>query len=175
MGVGGERPVLRPTRRVELEPISRDGWAPFGWIPVADTDPDDGNDRLEFDWADPHVNLIGHRRDEVPIVDAGLRCEEMFRHRTHTQVLMVLDVPAVIAVAPASVDPTTAAGSEAVRAFSLPVSSSLVLHRGTWHWGPYPAHDEEVRLFNVQGLRYAEDNDRADLAGSGLAVDVLIP
>lgn len=130
MGVGGERPVLRPTRRVELEPISRDGWAPFGWIPVADTDPDDGNDRLEFAWADPHVNLIGHRRDEVPVVDVGLRCEEMFRHRTHTQVLMVLDVPAVIAVAPASVDPMTAAGSEAVRAFSLPPSSSLVLHRG---------------------------------------------
>jgi hypothetical protein len=29
-----------------------------------------------------------------------------------------------------------------------------------------------VELFNVQGLRYAEDNQRADLAGSGLVVEV---
>jgi hypothetical protein len=30
----------------------------------------------------------------------------------------------------------------------------------------------EVRLFNVQGLRYAEDNRCVDLASKGLAVEV---
>ena len=30
----------------------------------------------------------------------------------------------------------------------------------------------EVRLFNVQGLRYAEDNRRVDLASKDLAVEV---
>jgi hypothetical protein len=29
-----------------------------------------------------------------------------------------------------------------------------------------------VRLFNVQGLRYAEDNREIDLAARGLSVDV---
>ena len=39
-----------------------------------------------------HVNRIGHRRDEVPAVAGGLRCEVLFRHATHTQVVMPLDV-----------------------------------------------------------------------------------
>ena len=34
----------------------------------------------------------------------GLRCEMLYRHDTHTQSLMSLDVPAVIAVAPAGVE-----------------------------------------------------------------------
>jgi hypothetical protein len=50
-----------------------------------------------------------------------------------------------------------------------------VLHRGTWHWGPFPILGDEVRLFNVQGLRYAEDNRCMDLAGKGLSVDVVLP
>ncbi len=47
-----------------------------------------------------------------------------------------------------------------------------MLHRGTWHWGPFPIEADEVRLFNVQGLRYAEDNRCVDLAAKGLSVDV---
>jgi hypothetical protein len=31
---------------------------------------------------------------------------------------------------------------------------------------------EEVRLFNVQGWRYREDNQRVDLAAAGAAVEV---
>jgi hypothetical protein len=38
------------------------------------------------------------------------------------------------------------------------------LARGTWHWGPFPLGDEPVRLLNVQGRRYAEDNDSVDIA-----------
>ena len=39
----------------------------------------------------------------------------------------------------------------------------FVLHRGTWHWGPFPLGDEPVLLFNVQGLGYARDNDSVSL------------
>ena len=49
-----------------------------------------------------------------------------------------------------------------------------MLHRGTWHWGPFPLGDEPVTLFNVQGLRYAEDNVKVDLAERALAVEVLV-
>ena len=60
----------------------------------------------------------------------------------------------------------------AVRVFRIEPLESLVLHRGTWHWGPFPVDAPEVRLFNVQGLRYAEDNRCVDLAAKGLSVDV---
>jgi hypothetical protein len=50
---------------------------------------------------------------------------------------------------------------------------SLVLHRGTWHWGPFPVSEPRVDLYNVQGLRWAEDNDETNLAALGLATEVI--
>jgi hypothetical protein len=160
----------------QIEPIPLDAasWAPFGWLPVADTDPSDGATSLEFAWNDVHVNRIGHRRDEVPEVPGGLRCQVLFRHVTHTQVVMPLDVPAVVVVAPPGLEMATGADVDQVRAFLLPVLSPIVLHRGTWHWGPYPVGADSVELFNVQGLRYREDNASVDLEALGAPVDVLM-
>src|ERR1700749_1173691 len=156
-------------RTLTPEALTEAGWAPFVWIPVADADPRDGKETMTFEWADAHVNLIGHTLDEVPRTARGLRCEMLFRHDTHTQALMPLNVPAVIVVAPADVefaDPEGAvADADSIRAFRIEPLESLVLHRGTWHWGPFPLEGPEVRLFNVQGLRYAEDNRCVDLAG----------
>jgi ureidoglycolate hydrolase len=164
--------VSEQRRKVSPEPLTEQAWAPFGWLPVADTDPRDGSHRLSFAWDDVHVNIIGHARSEVPGTADGLRCEMLFRHDTHTQTVMALDTPAVIAVAPASVDFSSAGDGASIRAFRLEVLEPLVLHRGTWHWGPFPIGADSVRLFNVQGLRYAEDNVCVDLAGRGLSVDV---
>jgi ureidoglycolate hydrolase len=152
--------------------LSEDAWSPFGWLPVADTDPRDGEHRMTFEWSDAHVNLIGHARAEVPETARGLRCEMLFRHDTHTQSVMSLDVPAVIAVAPADVEFTVDGDAESIRVFRLDPLEPLVLSRGTWHWGPFPIDAPEVRLFNVQGLRYAEDNRCVDLAARGMAFEV---
>jgi hypothetical protein len=76
-------------------------WQPYGWVLLADTDPRDGQSRLTFEWADAHLNLIGHAADEVPHTDRGLVCQMLFRHLTHTQALLVLNCPAVMVVAPA--------------------------------------------------------------------------
>ncbi len=159
-------------RTVVPEPLSEDAWKPFGWLPVADIDPRDGDHRMTFEWSDAHVNLIGHARNQVPETPSGYRCEMLFRHDTHTQSLMPLNVPAVIAVAPAGVELVNEDEAQTIRAFRIEPLESLVLHRGTWHWGPFPIDGPEVRLFNVQGLRYAEDNRCVDLAGKGLSVDV---
>ena len=159
-------------RQIVPKPLDEILWAPFGWLPVDDTDPRDGDHTLEFAWGDVHVNRIGHRRDEVPTVPGGLRCEVLFRHDTHTQVLMALDVASVVVVGPAGVEPTAGDGVDDVRAFLLEPLVPVVLHRGTWHWGPYPRHAGSVSLFNVQGRRYAEDNRRCDLAAAGLSLDV---
>ena len=159
-------------RTVTPIPLEVAAWAPFGWLPVADTDADDGTHRLEFAWGDVHVNRIGHRVDEVPAVPGGLRCQELFRHVTHTQVVMPLDTAAVIAVAPPGVAMESAADADAVVAFLLAPLQAVVLHRGTWHWGPYPVGTGSVELLNVQGLRYREDNERVDLGALGVPVDI---
>ncbi len=159
-------------KAVNPEPLSAAAWAPFGWVPVPDIDPRDGDQRMTFQWEDAHVNLIGHARNEVPQLEHGLGCEMLFRHDTHTQALMALDVPAVIAVASADVEFERPDEVESIRVFRLEPLQPFVLHRGTWHWGPFPVEAAEVRLFNVQGLRYAEDNRCVDLASKGLSVEV---
>jgi ureidoglycolate hydrolase len=162
-----------PTRRVLVpEPLTEAAWSPFGWLPVADTDPRDGSHPMVFEWSDPNVNLIGHTRDEVPETPDGVRCDMLYRHDTHTQCLMPVNVRAVVAVAPAAVEFEEESDLETLRAFLLDPLDAFVLFQGTWHWGPFPVEAPEVRLFNVQGLRYAEDNRMADLAAKGLSVDV---
>lgn len=155
------------------EPLSGVAWAPFGWLPVDDTDPSDGLSTLHFEWADPHLNVIGHAPDEVTRTDRGRVCDRMYRHDTHTQALMPLNCDAVVAVAPAAVDFANPGDLATIRAFVLHPLDVLVLHRGTWHWGPFPLGDEPVRLLNVQGRRYVEDNRSADLAAAtGAVVEV---
>jgi len=163
---------VQSVRSVAIEALTEAAWAPFGWLPVADTDPRDGHHRMTFEWDDAHVNLIGHARSEVPETGRGFRCEMLYRHDTHTQSLMPLNVPGVIVVAPSHVEFHDVAEVGSIHAFRIETLESLVLHRGTWHWGPFPIEGPEVRLFNVQGLRYAEDNRCMDLAAKGLSVDV---
>jgi ureidoglycolate hydrolase len=160
-------------RRLVAGPVGAGAWAPFGWVPVPDTDPADGSHRLEYQWGDAHVNVISHAPDEVERDAEGLRCDQMFRHDTHTQVLLALNGPSVIAVAPADADLSTTAGLDAVRAFRLEKLDAVVLHRGTWHWGPFPLGDEPVLLFNVQGLGYARDNASFDLRAQGVQLVVV--
>lgn len=164
-----------PVVRIAAEALTADAFAPFGWLPVDDTDPADGAHRLTFEWADQHVNVIGHRLDEVEHPEPGvLRCALMYRHDTHTQVLMPLNVAAVVAVAPADRDFSDPADLGRIRAFRLRPLEAFVLHRGTWHWGPFPLGPEPVRLLNVQGRRYREDNASVDLeAVAGSPVEVV--
>lgn len=148
-------------------------WGPYGWVPVRDTDPRDGVARLEFEWNDVHLNLIAHDADEVPHTGQGLICEMLFRHRTHTQALMVLNCPAVAVVAPPGTSFSSPGDAARLRAFLLKPRDVFVLHRGTWHWGPFPIGAPRVDMLNVQGLRYAEDNDCCRLAEVGASVEVI--
>jgi len=145
-------------RQLLAEPLTADRWAPFGWLPVADTDARDATFTYEFSWGDPHVNVISHRADEVDHVDGRLVCDRFYRHDTHTHTLLPLDVVSVVVVAPAAVSFAAAEDLDTVRAFRLAPLDGFVLHRGTWHWGPFPTGAEPVHLWNLQGKRYAEDN-----------------
>lgn len=148
---------------IEPEPLTAAEWAPFGWLPVEDTDAADGRATLAFEWADAHLNVITHAHDEVAWSDAGAWCTVFYRHRTHTQALTPMNGVSLLAVAPAGVELAAAADLDAVRAFRLEPLDTFVLERGTWHWGPFPVGPDPVRLLNLQGRRYREDNDSVDL------------
>ena len=149
-------------------------WAPFGWLPLPDTDPRDRDHDLHFAWADPHLNVIAHDYDEVEHTEHGAVCAVMYRHDTHTQALVPLNVPSLLAVAPAELDFSSPAHVGLVRAFVLRPLDAFVLFRGTWHWGPFPLGAEPVRMLNVQGARYADDNASVDLAAAtGTTLEVL--
>ena len=161
-------------RTIEAERFDAARWEPYGWVPLPDTDARDGESTLFFEWGDAHLNLIGHDVDEVPHTAAGLGCEMLFRHRTHTQALMVLNCPAVVVVAPADATFIAPEDSAQLRAFLLRPLDALVLHRGTWHWGPFPVSAPRVDMLNVQGRRYAEDNDCCQLGAVGASVEVVV-
>jgi ureidoglycolate hydrolase len=164
-----------PVHVVSAGPLTADAWAPFGWLPRPDTDPSDGEHTLHFEWDDAHLNTIEHTTDEVDATTHGLRCAVMYRHETHTQVLTPLDAASVVAVAAPGTTFTAAADLDALRAFVLEPGETVVLHRATWHWGPFPIRGAtSVRLLNVQGRRYADDNSAVDLtASTGVVVEVV--
>ena len=157
---------------LSAESLTPERWAPFGWLPVRDTDPRDGQSRLEFAWNDVHLNVIAHFADEIPHTDGGLVCQTLFRHLTHTQAIMVLDNDAVMVVAAPGTRLASPDDLSALHAFHLKAKDAFVLHRGTWHWGPFPVTADEVTLYNVQGLRYAEDNECCDLAAIPRTIEV---
>ena len=143
--------------RLATEIATRESFAPFGAIPPEEGDGNATAD-LEFLWEDGSVNFIGHTLDELEVVDGRLRCELVNRHDTHTQTLMPMSGDAVVVVAPADVDFSEPAHFDTVRAFALARHSCVHLHRGTWHWGPYPVGADTLRIFNVQGRGYPNDN-----------------
>jgi ureidoglycolate hydrolase len=148
---------------IDAEPFSANAWREFGWVPVADADPTDGIHSLEFSWEDPHLNYISHAPDELERDGNRFVLERLYHHDTHTQALMPLNCSSWIAVAPAFVDFSRAEHLDTLRAFLLDPLMCIVLHRGTWHYGPFPLGDEPVRLLNLQGRRYEEDNAHVDL------------
>jgi ureidoglycolate hydrolase len=146
-------------RSVTLDPVAAtiDSFAPYGVLP---SDEGDGNPTadLEFRLDDGWVNYIAHSLDEIEVNDGRMRCELLNRHDTHTQTLMPVNADAVVVVAPADHDFSRPEHFDAVRAFTLPRLTCVHLHRGTWHWGPYPVGASSVRMLNIQGRGYPNDN-----------------
>ncbi len=138
-------------------PLTAENWAPFGQIPVKDTEPVDPV-RLEFTRGDPHFNFIGHFWTELDVEDGAPICDLLNRHDTHTQTLMSIDVDGMLVVAPKEVDFSDPAHVETMRAFVIHPLQALSLELGTWHWGPFPLGPGEITMANVQGKGYATDN-----------------
>ena len=149
-------------RRLAAQPLTATGFAPFGVLPPDEGGPGPTAD-LTFTLDDGWVNFIGHAASEVEQGPTGPRCDHLNRHDTHTQTLVPMDGDALLVVASPEVrfaDPTDV---DAVAAFVVPQHQPVHLHRGTWHWGPYPIGAEAVRLLNIQGRGWPDDNTVAQL------------
>ena len=151
------------TIALPVEPATRESFAPYGVLPPFEGDGHPTAD-LVFTRNDGWVNFIGHTLDEVEVRAGRLRCELLNRHETHTQTLMPMSADALVVVAPADVDFSRPEHLDTVKAFELPQYSCVHLHRGTWHWGPYPVGAAEVRVFNIQGRGWPTDNNVVELA-----------
>ena len=143
---------------IEVQKLDPDAFAPFGWLPVYEGDAADERQQLAFEWADAHLNYIAHSPDELVRAPEGAVVERLYRHPTHTQALMPVNAHAVLVVAP----PSTNVDPRSLRGFLLHPLDVFVLHQGTWHWGPFPVGTEPVRLLNLQGRRYQEDNESTE-------------
>ena len=149
-------------RRLAVQSLSPTAFSPFGVLPPDEGGPGPTAD-VVFDRADGWVNFIGHDAAEVDHGPTGPRCDHLNRHDTHTQTLMPMDDDAVIVVAPPDVRFVDAADVERVAAFLIPRQQPVHLHRGTWHWGPYPVRAPSVRLLNLQARGWPDDNTVATL------------
>ncbi len=147
---------------LNLQPLTPEAWARFGTLPSDERDENAyRRSDLEFLWNDGQVNFIAHDNNEVTLSEGRVRCELLNRHDTHTQTLMPMTSDAYIVVAPASVDFTSSDHFLEVAAFRVPQHVPVHLNRGTWHWGPYPLGADSLRIFNIQGRGYVNDNEIA--------------
>lgn len=138
-------------RIVQAEPLTSQGWAPFGQVVGADDCVMELRDDAVF-----HLDVLSYEWKP-------LRCDHLNRHHTATQMLVPLDgAPCVVVAAPAEVDFSDAAHLETIRAFVISGAQGINLALRTWHWGPYPL-GPAVHLVNVQARDVVNDNEVAHL------------
>jgi ureidoglycolate lyase len=133
-------------RVVRAEPLTSEGFAPFGQVV--------GQDEVTIELRGEeifHLDVISY--DHKP-----LRFTVLNRHHNATQALVALNgKPTVVLVGPADLDFSTVDHLDALRAFVCDGSAGINLALGTWHAGPYPLTDH-VDLVNVQGKHVLEDD-----------------
>ncbi|MCH8505164.1 MAG: ureidoglycolate lyase [Ectothiorhodospiraceae bacterium] len=132
-------------RTLTPEPLSRDAFAPFGELiePSGYGKPfDDQDARLDLSGGTPRLYIMRSPHH-------GMEFERITRPRKVTQCLGARnDRDWVIAVAPPD-DARDAPDASRLKAFRIPGETTIKLHLGTWHAGPYFTWDY-VDFFNLE-------------------------
>jgi ureidoglycolate lyase len=143
-------------RTVTAEPLTAEAWQPYGQVIGG---PDHGSVQCVLELRDDAVFHL----DVLSYTWHPLRCDLLNRHHTATQALIPLGgSPAVVVVAPSSVDFSDPSHLDSIRAFTISGSQGINLAIGTWHWGPYPT-GADVHLANFQARDVVNDNEIAYL------------
>ncbi len=137
-----------PVQSLPAHPISAADFLPFGHLILP------GADGAPADLVDAALNLSGGQ-PRFYIMNLNRRSHDITRitrHRVVTQVLASANAqPWLLAVAPPlgldQPDATPSPGD--IRAFTIPGGVAVLLHRGTWHAGPY-FHPATMPFFNLE-------------------------
>ncbi len=135
-------------RTITIEPLSADGFAPFGTV-IAPTE-----DGVPFGPDDAVLDLAkGTPRFYTMLIPGrGFGVSAITRHRCVTQALASAGGHEwVLAVAPpGNVDnPDAQPDPDQIRAFTIPGDTAIMMHTGTWHAGPLFAGDARA-FFNLE-------------------------
>ena len=153
-------------RTIRASTIDPEGFAPFGRV-------------LGTDDAAPDERVVGrfsNGQQPMPSVirefnpDGVPHCDWLARHLDQTQALTPIDGPIVVVLGPPGTDPTSETGFAALRAFVADIGEGLQIDEGVWHWAAAVGR-VPVRVANVQGHRWPEDNEIVSLADTGLAAE----
>jgi ureidoglycolate hydrolase len=149
---------------VRAEPLTAAAFSPFGQVLARD----------------PDRAIIGVRDGEefalsiLTYQHRGLRVDHLNAHHRATQALFPLGRSALLVVAPAGTTFGNRLGLDGVAAFVIDGTAGVNLAYGTWHWGPYPIHDE-VSMVNLQGRNFVDDNEVAHLERDlGVVIEVVL-
>jgi ureidoglycolate lyase len=148
----------RPIEIVDLpvQPLEASAFAPFGQIiaPTVDGKPFGPDDaQLELDRGTPRFYMMTLKRRE-PIFNV------LTRHLSVTQCLASVGGKSwLMAVAPPNDpdDPSKMPDPIAIKAFLIPGTVAIKLHRSTWHAGPF-IKDPTVDFLNLE----LSDTNRVD-------------
>ena len=147
-----KRPMVLPVRALTAE-----SFAAFGHIATpqsGDAPPGQGDVRPELGDGVPRFYIMRLAR-------RGLRFHKIARHVRVTQCLGALGgTPWLIAVAPPAALANQAArpAPGSIQAFRVPGDCFIMLHRGTWHAGPYFDEADRIDFFNLE----LADTNRVD-------------
>lgn len=152
------------TKDILATPITRADFAPFGELiePIEDGVPFSAADaRLDLTQGTPRLYIM-----RLP--KRGRVFRQITRHRGVTQCLAAMQGKSwLIAVAPPGEvdDPNAEPALEDIRAFRIPGTVAIKLHRGTWHAGPFFDHEDEISFLNLE----LSDTNEVDHQSSQLA------
>ena len=146
-----------------LLPLTPEAFAPFGAVIAPE------EDGLPFGGADAPLDLSAGtpRFYAMRLHGRGRAFRHITRHARVTQCLgAMMGEVWMLAVAPP--DPSRdAPDPAAIRAFLVPGDRAVMLHRGTWHAGPY-FDAAEVSFYNLElADTNVVDHDTSDLSALG--------
>jgi ureidoglycolate hydrolase len=142
------KPVALQERALPARPISAEAFAPFGdFIPQTEDGVPFGAADAKLDLSQGTPRFYVMRLDERPMTFTRIT-----RHIKVTQCLAAVGgKPWLIAVAPPldNDKPDAEPALESIRAFVVPGDAAIMLHKGTWHAGPF-FEGKELGFFNLE-------------------------
>jgi len=159
-------------KEIEVEPLSSEAFAPYGWLLAAGDTPDFEHTGLK-NWRLPFHSDMPLR---LQVMRYSLKKRQLSLFERHTQVTEgrspIGDAAAILVVAG---DPTQDADPEAasVRAFYLDGATGIMFRKGVWHGlDCYPAHRDYVDYLFLSDTATEDEIEESIAPRPGVRTDL---